>query len=293
MRTQQVASEALLGLRRNVVMTIAAVLTVSVSMAFVGAALLLRQTVNDMQEYFYTQIEVSVFLTDEVTQAQRDDVAGTLADLPLVQNTLYESKQIAYDRFQEQFQDSPDLLANVTADALPESYRVKLIDPEQYEVVASAVRDLPGVEQVVDQRRFLDQLFNVLNGLRNFAFYTAILQLVAATLLIANTVRVTAFSRRRETGVMRLVGATRLNIALPFLLEGIIAGAIGALLGTGLLMLGKALLLDRTLESVFGNGIIPEITYTDIGLFAPWLLLIGVTVSAVASLVTLQRYIRV
>ena len=293
MRVQQLASEAFLGLRRNIIMSVAAVITVAVSLSFVGTALLVNKTVGEIRERFYTEIEVSIFLDREVTDAQRDEVPAVLDRIPLVENVVYESKAEAYRRFQLQFEDQPDLLANVTEDALPESYRVKLTDPEQYDVVASAVADLPGVGQVVDYRKFLDDLFTILNGLQYAALATAGVQLLAATLLIANTVRVAAFSRRRETGVMRLVGATRLYIQLPFLLEGIIAGLVGALLGTGLIALGKAFLLDRLLEPLFRSGVIPSVSYLDIALEGRWLLLIGVAISGLASLLTLQRYIRV
>jgi cell division transport system permease protein len=292
-RVRQVASEAFLGLRRNLVMSIAAVVTVAVSLAFVGTAFLVSKTVSQIQDIFYTQIEISIFLKNDVTQPQRDEIAGVLKGLPLVKSTIYEDKAEAYRRFKLQFQDQPDLLANVTQDALPESYRVKLTDPQQYDVVASAVKDLPGVDQVVDYRKFLDDLFAILTGLRNAALATAVVQLLAAALLIGNTVRVAAFSRRRETGVMRLVGATRLYIQLPFLLEGVVAGLLGALLGTGLILLGKQLVLDRTLLPLFRSGIIPSITTSDILQQLPWLVLIGVAISGFASLLTLRRFLRV
>lgn len=293
MRIRSVLSEAALGLRRNLVMSVAAVVTVAVSLAFVGTALLVMQTVKDIEKIFYTQIEISIFLDNGVTPEQRSDVDRQLHALPLVQSVVYESKAEAYRRFTLQFADQPDLLANVTQDALPESFRVKLTDPTRYDLVATAVKDLPGVGQVVDYRKFLDDLFAILKGLRNAAFATAVVQLVAATLLIANTVRVAAFSRRRETGVMRLVGATRLYIQLPFLLEGIIAGVIGAAVGTGLIALGKALLLDRTLKPLFRSGVIPLVTYRDILQQSVWLLLLGVVISGLASLITLRRFIKV
>lgn len=289
---RQVVGEAFLGLRRNLVMSIAAVITVAVSLTFVGTALLVNRTVGDLRQIFYTEIEISIFLANNVTQAQREDIRQVLDDLPLVQTIVYESKDEAYRRFQLQFQDQPDLLANVSRDALPESYRVKLSDPTQYDVVASAVRGEPGVGQVVDYRNLLDDLFRILDGLREAAVVTAVVQLVAATLLIGNAVRVAAFSRRRETGVMRLVGATRWYIQLPFLLEGIVAGLVGAGLGVGLLFLGKALVLDGRLRPLFRSGVLPAVSVEDI-LSESWkLVLLGVGISALASLVTLQRYIR-
>ncbi|MDP9496384.1 MAG: permease-like cell division protein FtsX [Actinomycetota bacterium] len=293
MRLRRVLAEASLGLRRNLVMSIAAVVTVAVSLAFVGGALLVRQTVAEIQQIFYTQIEISIFLKDGITDPQRTEVRQVLERQPLVQQVLYESKAEAFRRSQQQFADQPDLLANVTEDALPESFRVKLRDPTQYDVVAAAVRGLPAVDQVVDYREFLDGLFRILDGLRNAALATAGIQLVAATLLIANTVRVAAFSRRREIGVMRLVGATRLYIALPFLVEGVLAGLVGALLGVGLLLLGKRFLLDTKLAGLFESGVIPAVSTADVLQQAPLLAGVGVVVSGVASLLAVRRYTRV
>lgn len=293
MRVRTVASEAVIGLRRNLVMSVAAIVTIAVSLAFVGTALLVRHTVGEIRQIFYTQIEISIFLNEDVTQPQRDEIDQTLTDLPLVQSVTYESKAEAYRRFKLQFQDQPDLLANVTQDALPESYRVKLKDPKQYDIVASAVKGLPGVGQVVDYRKFLNTLFAVLDGLRFTAEVTAGVQLFAALLLIGNTVRVSAFSRRRETGVMRLVGATRLYIQLPFFLEGVVAGLVGAGIAIGLLFLGKVFVLDHRLAELFKSGVVPKVTNGDIWAVSPWLVLFGVLISGLASLVTLQRYTRV
>ncbi len=293
MRAQLVLSEAVLGLKRNLVMTVAAIVTVSISLALFGAALLVRQQVHSMQKYYYYNIEVSVFLTDTVTDAQRQDLLTTLTGLPLVKEVKYESKDEAYKRFKEQFKDQPDLVNNVSPGALPESYRVRLKDPTKYEVVASSVRGLPGVDQVVDQRKYLDKLFAVLNGLRNAALAIAGVQLLAATLLIANTVRVAAFNRRRETGIMKLVGASRLYIQLPFLLEGLVAGLIGALLGASFLGVAKVFLFDRTLGSLFSSGVIPAVHWSQIIGLTPVLAVFGVAIAGFASLVTLRRYVRV
>jgi len=293
MRVRTVASEAVLGLRRNLVMSVAAVVTVAISLAFVGTALLVRQTVGELRQIFYTQIEISIFLKEKVTDPERGEIAQVLNRLPLVQNVVYESKAEAYRRFQLQFQDQPDLIANATQEALPESYRVKLSDPQQYDVVASAVKDLPGVGEVVDYRKKLDVLFSTLDGLRDGAFGTALVQLIAATLLIGNTVRVAAFSRRRETGVMRLVGATRLYIQLPFLIEGVVAGVVGAGLAVGLLFLGKAFVLDRKLSVLFRSGVVPSVHNQDIWGQSWKLLLLGIIISGLASLVSLRRYLRV
>ena len=210
--------------------------TVAVSLTLFGVSLLVRAQVSTMQDFWYDKVEVSIFLcakgsdaascvSGEVTRAQREQIRADLESLrPLVEGVYYESKAEAYERFREQFANSP-IVENVTEEALPESFRVKLSDPEQYEVVASAFAGRPGIEQVNDQRQILDKFFQLLNGLQAGALLIAVIMLIVTLLLIVNTMRVAAFSLRRETGIMRLVGASNFYIQLPFLLEAAVAAA--------------------------------------------------------------------
>ncbi len=302
MRLRFILSEIGIGLRRNVTMTIAVVVTVMISLTLVGAGLLIREQVSTMKGYWYDKVEVTVYLCGatssspscagkEVTEEQRTQLLSDLQATPQVQRVFYESKDQAFTRFKEQFRDSPDLVANVSADALPESFRIKLKDPTRFEVVASAFRDRPGVDTVQDQKKLLQNFFKVLNVFQVVALVVAAIQLVAATLLISNTIRVAAFSRRRETGIMRLVGASNLYIQLPFLLEGALAGLVGGALASGLLAVGKYVLIDRVLR--------PSIKFTNfVGWDAvlaiiPLLLIAGVALSSLSSFVTLRRHLRV
>ena len=302
MRLRFILSEIGIGLRRNVTMTIAVVVTVMISLTLVGAGLLIREQVSTMKGYWYDKVEVTVYLCGatstssscagkEVTQDQRNQLLSDLQATPQVKKVFYESKDQAFTRFKEQFKDSPDLVANVSADALPESFRIKLKDPRRFEVVASAFRDRPGVDTVQDQKKLLENFFKVLNVFQAVALTVAAIQLVAATLLISNTIRVAAFSRRRETGIMRLVGASNLYIQLPFLLEGALAGLVGGALASGLLALGKYVLIDRVLR--------PSIKFTNfvgwdaVLVIIPYLLLAGVALSSLSSFVTLRRHLRV
>jgi cell division transport system permease protein len=292
MRVKFIVSEALLGLRRNLTMTIAMIVTTAIALGLFGAGVIVQQRVEDMKDYYYYKVEVSVFLADDVTPEQRGAIGTSLEENELVKEVIYESKEEAYSRFQEQFKDSPDLVDNVRPQALPESYRVKLNDPEQFVVVASAVEGMPGVDQVVDQREILDRLFGVLNGFRDAAIVVAVVQAVAALLLIANTVQVAVFSRRREIGVMRLVGASRWYVQVPFLLEAAIAG----LLGAGIAVLGlwgvKVVLVDDRLAGLFSSGVIPRITTDHILAVAPLLTGLGVGMASLAALITVARYVR-
>ncbi|MEK9665135.1 MAG: permease-like cell division protein FtsX, partial [Candidatus Nanopelagicales bacterium] len=234
MQTRFVFSEVGNGLRRNLTMTVAVIITVGVSLALFGVSLLVRSQVDTMKDFWYDKVEVSIFLCNDnsetascaggkVTDAQKEQIQADLESLkPLVQDIYFETQQEAFDRFIVQYRNSP-IIDSVTVEALPESFRVKLSDPTQYDIVASAFEGRPGVEQVNDQRQFLEKFFQLLGGLQAIALVIALAMLVVTVLLIVNTMRVAAFSRRRETGIMRLVGASNFYIQLPFLMEAAIA----------------------------------------------------------------------
>ena len=246
MRARFIASEVGIGLRRNATMTFAVMVTTAISLSLLGIGLLSNAQVKAMKDYWYDKIEVSVFLcsslsesascsTGVVTSEQRLAIQQDLQALPVVDKVYYESQSEAFLHFKERFKDSA-IAQNVTADQLPESFRVKLKDPTQYDVVVSAFTGRPGVDVVQDQRTILDKFFKLLNVLRNGALVIGLFSVLTAALLISNTLRIAAHNRRRETGVMKLVGATSWEIQLPFLLEGLIAAAVGWLISTGLLV---------------------------------------------------------
>lgn len=301
MRATFIINEIGIGLRRNLTMTVAMIITTAVSLGFLGTAVLFNQQVSVMKDFWYDKVEVSVFLcgTDStapscaggaVTQTQRDQIRSDLQRLPQVQRVFYESKRQAFARFKQQFKNSA-IVDNVTADQLPESYRVKLVNPEQFPVIASAFIGRAGVEQVQDQKALLERFFKVLKWVQWFAFGLALMMVIVSVILIVNTIRVAAFSRRRETGIMKLVGASSFSIQLPFLLEGAISGFLGALLASGSFVLLKGVLVDHVLAPNF--PITRFITWGDVWLSSGAVFLIGVALAAIASFLTLLKYLRV
>jgi len=300
MRAGFLLSEVRIGLRRNLTMTFAVIVTTAISLSLLGIGLLSNAQVNAMKDYWYDKIEVSVYLCGSlsespscaggvVTPEQRMAIKTDLDALPVVQSVFYESQSEAYSRFQERFKDSA-IAQNVTADQLPESFRVKLKDPTQFAVVVSAFSGRPGVDVVQDQRTILEKFFKLLNVLRNGALLVGLFSVLTAGLLISNTLRIAAFNRRRETGVMKLVGASSWSIQLPFLLEGIFSALIGWGFATGLL---------AGLKTVVDSRVAPLLTFTnffgwnEVWIESAWLLLAGFTVSTIASLITLRRYLNV
>jgi cell division transport system permease protein len=293
MRVNFVLSEVATGLRRNLTMTVAMILTTAISLGLMGTGLLIAGMISDMKEIYYDKVQVSIFLTDDVTEEQRADIESRLTASNEVKAFLYESKEEAYERFQQQFSQQPELVENTPADALPESFRVEMVNPERYEVIAA---EFPsgqnGVDQVRDEGDFLDRLFSLLNGARNATIAIAVVQALAALLLISNTIQLAAFNRRNETNIMRLVGASRWYTQLPFILEAAIAGLIGGLLAAGGLILTKVLFVDRTLAGPIKAGIIPQVEWADV--IGNSLIISGggVVLAAAAAYITLRLYVR-
>jgi cell division transport system permease protein len=281
-------------------MTFAVVVTTAISLSLLGVGLLANAQVSAMKDYWYDKIEVSVFLCGNlsdspscaagvVTPTQRLSIQQGLNALDVVESVFYESQTQAYARFQERFKDSA-IAQNVTADQLPESFRVKLKDPTEFAVIVSAFSGRPGVDVVQDQRSILEKFFQLLGVLRNGALAVGLASVLTAALLISNTLRIAAFNRRRETGVMKLVGASSWSIQLPFLLEGVISAIFGWMIATGLL---------AGLKTVVDTNVAPLLSFTnffgwrEVWVSSAYLLATGLVVSITASVITLRRYLKV
>ncbi|HEV2890553.1 MAG TPA: permease-like cell division protein FtsX [Frankiaceae bacterium] len=291
MRAQFVASEIWIGLRRNLTMTVAVIVTAAVSLTLFGLSLMVRNQVNAMKDFWTGKVEVSIYLKGDVTEAQRDQLRDELVAMPEVERVVFESKEEAYERFKEQFRDTPEIVENTSADVLPESFRVKLRDPKKFEVVASAFAERPGVDNVVNQRELLRDFFAVLNAFRTGMLFFATISLLAAVVLIGITVRVAAFSRRRETGIMRLVGASNLYIQLPFLLEGVLAGVLGGIVASALCAAAQTFIVNATLRERL--KFTPWIGWDQFWGLVPVLLFTGILLAGIASFATLRKYLRV
>ncbi len=291
-------------IRRNLLMSFSLVLVTAVSLTLFGAGLLAQKQVGVMTGYWYNKVQLTMFLCGQdadpatcpdgaATPAERDQIIATLNGpqlKPYVEQFWFESKQEAYTHFKAQSADSA-LTDNVTVDQMPESFRVRLSDPSQFAVVADMVRALPGVADVPDQNAVLDRLVSLFDVATYVAWGTAGFALAASVLLVAVTVRLAAFTRRRETGIMRLVGASNLVIQLPFVLEAVLAAVVGAgLASLALFAVVKLVVLDRV------AGLLTFIQYIDLRAVwqvVPWLFLVGLLIAASSSFLALRRYLRV
>ena len=299
MRSDFVVREVTTGLRRNVTMTVAMVLTTAISLALVGTGLLAVRTIDRTEQLYSDRVEVQVALTSDVSTADTDcsqpvcsGLKATLENSPLVSEVRFESQQQAYERYLQLFKGQ-SLAEVVRPQSLPATLRVKLSDPDAgAQAVRTAMSGQVGVRNVIDQRDVVAKLFDFLGGMRNVTFALALAQAVAALLLISNTVQVSAYTRRVEVGVMRLVGATRWYTQLPFLIEAVVTGVVGAVLASVALVVGKFVFFDDLLSGIVSNGVIPPIEVSDIIWVTPILLMIGAGVAAVTGYVTLRLYVR-
>ena len=300
MRAGLLTREVSSGLRRNVTMSLAMVLTTAVTLLSVGAGLLIVRTIDDIGELYTDRLEIQVALTQDTSAGDPDctgpnclRIKNLLESTPGVGQVSFESQQQAYTRFKELF--AGQAIADLARpQSLPATLRVQLTDQVGgAAAVRAALANQVGVREVIDQRQVVATLFDFLAKVRDVAFALALVQAVAAVLLISNTVQVSAFTRRTEVGVMRLVGATRWTTQLPFLVEAGVAGLIGgAVAGAGLLA-GKFLVIDDLLGAIAQNNVIPPVRLSDVLLTSALLVPAGGIVAAVTGYVTLRLYVKV
>ncbi|MBI1759500.1 MAG: ABC transporter permease [Actinobacteria bacterium] len=293
MRANFLLSEVITGLRRNLTMTVAMIITTAISLGFFGAAMLVTHEVDSMKKIYFDKLQVSVFLRDDIKPDQRDTLQSQLADSPEVSRVQYLSKEQSYERYKQLFANQKALVDIATAATTPAAFLVQLKQPERYAVIQQQFGGSPGVDVVQSQSQILDPILNLFKQVRLAAIVIAVIQVFAALMLISNTIQVAAFHRRNETSIMRLVGASRWYTQLPFILEAVVAGLVGGLLAVLGLVVGKEFFLDRILGNQIRSGILPAVSYgTILWPTTPLVLGIGVALASIAAYVTLRLYVR-
>lgn len=290
MRAKYVLSEVMVGLWRNVTMTIAMIITMAVSLTMLGASLVMYHQVGEMKKTFLSNVQVSIFLDTAVTNDQTQALDSKIKSDSRISSDQFLDKDASWKQFQQQMQNDPALLQSITPDQVPQSFRLKLKNPDQVDQIAATYKSLPGVDEVIDQASVLNRVFKVLGALQGLALTLAIAQGLAALLLVANTIQVAAYSKRREVAVMKLVGASNWFIQSPFVLEAMFAGAIGALIAYGGLVAAKFFLIDGSLSAL--SALLGEVKWSTINIMLPLLVVAGALVSGLTGWITLRFYIK-
>jgi cell division transport system permease protein len=300
MRANFVLSGVFSGIRRNLTMTIALILSTSIALAFVGAAYLASTEISQFKRDYEGKLNVSVFLCskESIEPCHGRTTAAETAALRAQMEKDSRVKTVNYVSEAEQHAraikiESPAVAKLNNIGDLPASFTVKLHDIEKdYDSFAADYSKKPGVSQVNNQVKTLRTLLKIIDGARLFSIILALVVLVASILLIANTIQVAAAQRKNETSIMRLVGASRWMTELPFMLETIFATVVGGLIALGLIALGKQFVLDGIFKSPVENGVIPNLGTNDILVAGGIGLIAGVVLAAITAFVTLRLYVR-
>lgn len=304
MRLMLVLGEVWNGLRRNLSVVISVVLVTFVSLTFVGAAILMQLQVQQMKTFWYDRAQVAIYLCTEFDESATcdgqgageeqitavEDALNSTVLQPYVDEYIFLDHEAGFAEFQEQFAGNP-ILDVTRPEHINQTFWVKLHDPSRSQIIEETFSGLPGVQSVKDQRSLLDRIFLFLG----IASYTAVaiagLMLIAAVLLISTTIRLSAFSRRREIGIMRLVGASNRFIQTPFIIEGIVAALVGAIFAS----IASVAIVQFFVQDFLVREV-PFTSYITVeqSLIVPPILIgVGVVLSAIAAKVAISRYLRV
>lgn len=304
MRLRFIGTQTFKGLWLNRAMTLSVVLVTLVSLLFIGSAALLQKQIGVVREQWISELRVSVYMcpndsnlpqcaNGEATEAQIAAMEKELKEGAVssyVETFAFESKAQALEKYRK-YTESTGYENNVTEEDMQVSFRIKLVNPLDYEVVSEMLSGHEGVDSVEDQSKQVEPLLNILNKFASVAIVLAAIMVLTALLLIPTTIRLSAMSRRNETEIMRYVGASNFFIELPFILEGMFAALVGSLLAVG----GLWIAVKYFVQDWLANSIrwIKTIDTTDVVFISPFLVLGALFVAALASWVTLRRYAKV
>jgi cell division transport system permease protein len=306
MQLTYVFSELTTGLRRNLSMTVAVVVTMFVSLTLVGLGLLLNAQADKAEEFWGDRLQITVFMCTEnspgsacidgqATEGQKEQVEGVLASHPEVEKFHFETSQEAYDKWRDVYsaddESQQQVVEAIRPSDLAESYWITLKDPREYEGVKKAVSEVPGVGSVRDLRQVLEPIYFWINAFKWGAIVIAGFLLVAAILQVGNTIRLAAFARRKEIGIMRLVGASSLYIQLPFLLEALFAALLGVLLAAAAIGVFLYVVVYRLLRP--NSNLVAWVDWTD-GAWAMGIVaVVGLALTLIPTLLLTRKYLKV
>ena len=306
MQLRYVFSETGTGLRRNVSMSIALIVTIFVSLTLVGMGLLLNAQADKAEKFWGSKLQITVFMCNqnsraancsggEVTDAQKSAIKRVIADHPEVASYYYQSKDQAFQTWKRVYvskdKSEQEIYSTVKPSDMQESYWVKLKDPNKYRGIESALTGMDGVSAVRDLRQVLKPIYFWITVMKWGAIGVAAFLLVAAILQVANTIRLAAYARRKEIGIMRLVGASNLYISLPFLMETLVAALIGVGLAAGTLLAFMYFVIYERLRP--GSNIVEWVDWQDAWVAIGGIAVLGVVLTLIPTLVMTRKYLKV
>ncbi|AND86025.1 FtsX-like permease family protein [Clostridium tyrobutyricum] len=286
-------SESLKSLNRNKTISTASVATVAATLFILGVSILAMVNVNQGILQVQSKVEVDVYLKDNITSSQKKDLENKIKSNGNIQSLTYVTKSQAVDKFRNQLgEQNKSLVDGLEKDnPLPNSYIIKVTNPEYVSKLVSSIQDMPGIESIQDGKGIVDKIVKITRTVRWIGIVILVIMVGVSLFLIGNTIRLTVYSRRREIGIMKYIGATDWFIRWPFIIEGIIIGIIGAGVADIILYYLYRMLYFKTSSSLILMQLIsPQYVYSNIlGIF----LLVGVIIGALGSLLSIRKFLAV
>jgi cell division transport system permease protein len=293
-RLSYFARETVISLRRNLLMTVAGVLTVAVSLSLFGGILLLSKWVDHGTAQIKNGVRLEIFMNVDATQSQIDDIRAALDKDRDVKSFKFISKQAAFTEAKQLFRGNPDLVRNLDANSLPTSFRVAPRAAELTDTVKNTYNTKPGVDVAQTPDAALHGILSATNTARLIFLGLSGVLLASSLFLIVNTIRLATFARRREIEVMKLVGASNWFVRVPFMAEGLVEGLMGAALAVGVVVSLKVFGFDRWFKGASTHNLFAQffVTSGDDLRVALLVVVLGVVIGMTGSVIGLRRFLR-
>lgn len=285
--------DALKSLKRNKTITFASIITVAATLFIFGVFLIVAQTINMGVESVESKVEIKAYLINEITTQEQSNIETILQGVEGVKEVTYESKEEAFDKFKERLGEDNAILAGFSEDRnpLPNSFVVSLEEPEAAMRVEEALSGVRGVEDVGNERETVERIIGLAKIIRTMGVVIFIILVLVSLFLISNTIKLTVYSRRREIGIMKFVGATDWFIRWPFLIEGMIMGLIGGIIAVGVVFFAYQLVYADITQSLFYAGLVKPSEV--LNSFSWQFGLTGLVIGALGSFIALKRFLDV
>lgn len=284
--------EVFVSLKRNNWMSFASIGTVAVSLFVLGVFLLLVLNMNRMASTLESQVQISVYLQDELKGAEKDELEERISDLSGIQSVKYVDRDEAIERFRERLGDQKYLLdALGDKNPLPDSFEVTVMQPSMVQTAAETIAQFDGVAEAKYGQDVVEHLFDITRLMRVFGLLLMVLLAGATIFIISNTIRLTVFARRKEIAIMKYVGATDWFIRWPFLLEGVVLGCIGGLIAAFALRSFYAAMAAKVYNTLTFFPLMPQ--YPFMNYVSAAILVSGMVIGAIGSTISLKRFLKV
>lgn len=286
-------SDSLKSIRRNKTISLASATTVAATLFILGVFMLSALNVQQVIKNVESKVEISIFMREDITIGQQKELETKIKKIDEIVDVSYVSKEKAVEKFKQQIgDDNKDLVKGLEKEnPLPSSYIVKVKDPSMVTDVVNEIKDLKGIEKIQEGKKIVDKIVAITKTIKWVGMVLFVILIGVSLFLIGNTIKITVYSRRREIGIMKYIGATDWFIRWPFVIEGAILGLTGALVGLLVLYYLYNALYSRMASAVYLVQFIkPSYILTSIS----WqFILLGILIGAIGSILSIRKFLAV